>query len=201
MPIENASVISDLNPSWPTGNDPKSGGDDHIRMLKVVMQALYPIGSVVMNTTGANPSTYIGGTWEAYSPGRALVGVGTSDTANAMVWAAGQQSGLETHRLTEAEIPNHVHWIDAPETNTGDAGRHQHAVQTHFNSASVNAENGRVGRAYTSGDNTSTVQTSAVDDHHHSVKIPGFESNGRGGGGAHNNIQPSKAVYIWHRTT
>jgi len=38
MPIEVATTIGGLNPLWPLGTDPKSQGDDHIRMIKSVMQ-------------------------------------------------------------------------------------------------------------------------------------------------------------------
>jgi hypothetical protein len=39
MPVENASTIAELNPLWPLGTDPKEEGDDHLRLLKDVMQS------------------------------------------------------------------------------------------------------------------------------------------------------------------
>ncbi len=36
MGLETGDTISDLNPSWPLGSDPKSQGDDHLRLLKAV---------------------------------------------------------------------------------------------------------------------------------------------------------------------
>ena len=38
MPIEAATTIATLNPLWPLGTDPKSQGDDHIRLTKNVLQ-------------------------------------------------------------------------------------------------------------------------------------------------------------------
>ena len=38
MGLETGDKISDLNPGWPLGSDPKSQGDDHLRLLKVVFQ-------------------------------------------------------------------------------------------------------------------------------------------------------------------
>lgn len=38
MPLETGDTIAELNPAWPLGSDPKSQGDDHIRLVKDVMQ-------------------------------------------------------------------------------------------------------------------------------------------------------------------
>lgn len=42
MSLETATTISGLNASNPTASDPKSQGDDHIRMIKAVLQATFP---------------------------------------------------------------------------------------------------------------------------------------------------------------
>lgn len=42
MSLEAATNISQLNPSNPVGNDQESQGDDHIRMIKAVLQAAFP---------------------------------------------------------------------------------------------------------------------------------------------------------------
>ena len=48
MPLESVtSGIEDLNPSWPTGVDPISQGDDHVRNTKQAVQLSFP------NTSGA----------------------------------------------------------------------------------------------------------------------------------------------------
>ena len=38
MGLETADTIAELDPLWPLGTDPKSQGDDHIRLLKRVLQ-------------------------------------------------------------------------------------------------------------------------------------------------------------------
>lgn len=49
MGLESGDKISDLNPLWPLGSDPKSQGDDHIRLIKKVMQTdVPPIEDVVL---------------------------------------------------------------------------------------------------------------------------------------------------------
>jgi len=45
MAYENATVISGLTPANPTPTDPKSQGDDHIRMLKRMLQNQFPDGA------------------------------------------------------------------------------------------------------------------------------------------------------------
>ena len=39
MGLETGDTIADLNPNWPLGTDPKSQGDDHLRLIKEVMQS------------------------------------------------------------------------------------------------------------------------------------------------------------------
>lgn len=38
MGVESATKISQLNPAWPLGSDPKSEGDNHLRLIKDVLQ-------------------------------------------------------------------------------------------------------------------------------------------------------------------
>jgi hypothetical protein len=57
MPIEAATSNATLNPLWPLGTDPKSGGDDHIRMIKSVLQAtaggaVVKVQRTVLTTSG-----------------------------------------------------------------------------------------------------------------------------------------------------
>ncbi|HGW6103713.1 TPA: hypothetical protein ACNIQM_001841 [Citrobacter werkmanii] len=42
MPIETAQFIDTLQPDWPLGTDPESGGDDHLRMIKQVLKNTLP---------------------------------------------------------------------------------------------------------------------------------------------------------------
>lgn len=42
MSLETAGFIKDLVPTNPEGTDPKSQGDDHLRMLKAVLKAQFP---------------------------------------------------------------------------------------------------------------------------------------------------------------
>jgi hypothetical protein len=42
MGLEISTYINGLTPSWPVSGDPKSQGDDHIRLLKTVLQNSFP---------------------------------------------------------------------------------------------------------------------------------------------------------------
>lgn len=42
MPVETAQYINTLQPDWPLGTDPESAGDDHLRMVKQVLQNTFP---------------------------------------------------------------------------------------------------------------------------------------------------------------
>lgn len=51
MPIETASYLSQLNPNYPASTDPLEQGDDHLRLIKSVLQSTFP------NLTGAVTAT------------------------------------------------------------------------------------------------------------------------------------------------
>ena len=58
-----------------------------------------PVGTIIMSTSSANPSTYMGfGTWAAWGSGRVPVGVNTGDTDFATVEKTG---GSKTHTHTQ----------------------------------------------------------------------------------------------------
>ena len=52
MPLEdNVTGIQDLNPSWPTGVDPVSEGDNHVRLCKSGIQQSFPGMTAAWTTT------------------------------------------------------------------------------------------------------------------------------------------------------
>ena len=83
---------------------------DLIDALKAVggefILSLYPVGSILMNATGTNPGTYLGGTWEAWGSGRVPVGVNASDTS---FDTSEKTGGEKTHTLTPAETAMKAH--------------------------------------------------------------------------------------------
>ena len=51
MALETGTYISDLVVTNPTATDPKSAGDDHLRLIKSTLKATFP------NVTGATTAT------------------------------------------------------------------------------------------------------------------------------------------------
>ena len=67
MGLETGDFIEDLDPNWPLGTDPKSQGDDHIRLIKKTIQGSFPNTSGVVNL-GAQIATQIFTADGTYTP-------------------------------------------------------------------------------------------------------------------------------------
>lgn len=77
---------------------------------QVIGKFIYPVGTVISNTTGINPGTQFGGTWEPFAPGRVLIGAGTgNDGSTSMTFTALGKYGEYYHTLTYDEMPLHSH--------------------------------------------------------------------------------------------
>ena len=67
MTVESASFISGLVPAYPPGSDSISEGDDHLRLLKSVLQGTFPNANAAVNgihtSTSAPTSTSAGLLW------------------------------------------------------------------------------------------------------------------------------------------
>ena len=74
---------------------------DRLDTIASIANAIYPVGSIYISTSSANPSTLFGGTWEQVED-RFLLAAGSTYTA-------GSTGGEATHTLTVAEMPSHSH--------------------------------------------------------------------------------------------
>lgn len=97
--------------------------------MQTAMLALFPVGTILETTNDANPSTYIGGTWELLPGGYTTVSAGTysethnvngTDVTDTYVFTAGSSeftvNGTKTqgeakHQITEGELANHSHTV------------------------------------------------------------------------------------------
>ena len=81
----------------------------------------YPVGSIYMNCSNStNPATLLGfGTWSAFSEGRVLIGIDSSDSD---FDGAEETGGSKTHTLTEAQLPSHRHTIGSNDSTAGFGG-------------------------------------------------------------------------------
>lgn len=72
-----------------------------------IVNLVYPVGSIYLSTSSANPATFLGvGTWAAWGTGRVPVAIDTTQTEFNTVEKTG---GEKTHTLTAAEMPAHSH--------------------------------------------------------------------------------------------
>jgi len=65
MTVESAAFISGLVPAYPPGSDSISEGDDHLRLLKNVLQGTFPNANAAINgihTGTSEPSSKTAGT-------------------------------------------------------------------------------------------------------------------------------------------
>lgn len=67
----------------------------------LILEAVYPVGSIYISVNSTSPQTLFGGTWEAIQ-GKFLLGQSSAHTA-------GSTGGEETHTLTMGEMPEHTH--------------------------------------------------------------------------------------------
>lgn len=104
---------------------------------------IYPVGSIYMTTSSANPGTVFGGTW-AKIQDRFLLGSGSSR-------AAGETGGSSTYSLTVSNMPSHNHGFSLTAASNGShthslsgstssAGAHTHTRGTMNITGSVGSE-------------------------------------------------------------
>lgn len=75
---------------------------------KLVSVPYYRVGDLFLTTIATNPSSYLGGKWELFGPGRCLVCVDTSQSEFNSVKKTG---GSKTVTLNINQIPRHNHAI------------------------------------------------------------------------------------------
>jgi hypothetical protein len=76
MTVETATNISQLNASYPAASDPKSEGDDHIRLVKSTLQATFPgITGVETSSATSNVATKVATTSQVQAAILAATGI------------------------------------------------------------------------------------------------------------------------------
>ncbi len=135
---------------------------------------IYPVGSVISNTTGTNPGTQFGGTWEQFAQGRVLIGAGTgNDGSTSMTFTANGEGGTYTETLTIDQIPSHNHRVRLMPAANEASGYGLTQSPAFQNRPIITGDD--------ANDQRRTLSTSTGD------------------GKSHNNLPPHKAVYYWRR--
>lgn len=151
--------------------------------MQTAMLALFPVGTILETTNDANPSTYIGGTWEQLDAGLTTITAGEykethNGTEDTYVFTAGSSnftrngtsmSGEAEHVITEGELAAHGHPYIAPPRTFAERDINQDAIICPNGNESANAM---------------TYNTSIV-----------------GNNTPHNNLSPLYGVYRFRRLT
>ncbi|MCI9586008.1 MAG: hypothetical protein HFH45_05200, partial [Bacilli bacterium] len=112
-------IYSALNEGYKDLNGKKDNYKNNL------LNKTYPIGSIYITEKNTNPSETLGGTWEAYSKGRSLVGVDPNDINFNEVNKIG---GSKTNTLAVTNLPLHTHSIPVLSGTAASAGAHTNSI-------------------------------------------------------------------------
>ena len=89
-------------------------------LIAKIRNTFWPVGTILATSTNTSPASYLGGSWEAYAPGRTLVGASTTDTDFTLNKQGGAKTidiGRSTDVAAGANFNDHagvyVAWKDA----------------------------------------------------------------------------------------
>lgn len=159
--------------------------------VQAALQAVYPIGSIYINSSVAtNPATLLGfGTWTAFGAGRVPVGY---DASNSNFNAAEKTGGS-----ADAVIVSHTHTysgVSDINTNLPLYGGDSYSSAAYQSGTLItNVAGGANAFLLTQAATT----TSGLDDHTHAYS---GTTASTGVSGANANLQPYITVYMWKRT-
>ena len=160
---------------YDTDNDGKVDNSAKLEGLTVqdILLMMNPVGTIVQNITGVNPSEYIGGTWEQWCKGRFPLGLGTPDKNTLTTFG----------ELTEQELALNFTTVEAT------SGKYYHTL----------TQDEMPAHSHTQYHGSNTTGTAWVGAKGTSEKGSSYTSN-TGGGEPHNNMPPYQTCYYWKRT-
>jgi microcystin-dependent protein len=149
--------------------------------VKAALLAANPVGSIVLNITNTNPSTYIGGTWVAWGSGRVPVGV---DAGQSEFNTVEETGGVKEVTLTAAQsgLPAHTHGVTDP------GHTHVQVIGDPITTVAPSAGAGIIGTANNTNTQSSTTGISINNN------------SAAGASSAHTNLQPYITCYMFKRT-
>lgn len=177
------------------------------KLPALLLNLMYPVGSIYMSTSSTNPTNIMGGTWVAWGAGRVPVGVGTGTDSNSTSQSfssANATGGEYSHLLTASESgqkavttgnqsASHTHGTGHSTMNVFQVMKVLSSDETaryHVASGTKCYVNGGTSTTYI-GERSATGTQSA--SHNHSI-------SGSNAASRHNNIQPYITCYMWRRT-
>ena len=173
-------------------NTKLSAGDFNDARLKNIFNLIYPVDSIFISTSSADPATIYGGSWTAFGAGRTLVGVGTGTDSNSesKVFSASEATAGEyNHTLTQGEMSHNHQWNkkESDGSNTHDNFIKMDRVSNNLEDSTFDDAGNKLNYSdeYEMRQNTYTSANRG---------LTGGTVTG------HNNIQPYITVYMWKRT-
>ena len=168
-------------------------------LQSLILNAVYPVGSIYMSVDPANPSTLFGGTWIAWGSGKVPVGVSANDSDFGTVEKTG---GERKHQLITSEMPAHDHRGTYTEThhytiNIPGSGDSFIEMPSGTDAVKVQYEQTQSASLVRNGSRPVGNQLD-IDYTEKVTALYGVPS--QGGNAAHNNLQPYITCYMWKRT-
>lgn len=165
----------------------------------MLLDLIYPIGSIYWSKNATNPSYLFGGTWVQIKD-KFILAAGDSYKINT-------SGGAATHTLTTAQLPSHTHGVGTLNVTGEFELRHSQGGATVFtNSEQTNnsftaTRNGGT-QLWTSGSQLVTNERNTDLVELNAKSGQGFTGStaSAGSGTAHNNMPPYVTAYCWERT-
>lgn len=151
--------------------------------IALIMNTLYPVGTIYMSVNSANPGSIFGGTWQAWGSGRVPVGVNTSDTSFNTVEKTG---GEKTHKLTanESGTTAHIH--------RGSEETDYYVMNDSPQARNVGITDGVDGEVY-------YIDGQSLPEIKFRHRTATGKAEAKAAASAHNNLQPYITCYMWKR--
>lgn len=129
MGLETGNYISDLVVTNPTSTDPKSQGDDHLRLIKSVLKTTFPLitGAVNVTHTALNYVANVTSDIQAQINAKAAIAgqiwTGIHDFTAATINVATQSVGDASNKAASTAFVSSTAFNAALPSQTGNAGK------------------------------------------------------------------------------
>lgn len=197
-----------------TGTTIDNAITDMQSLQSIILNTVYPVGSLYTSFNSTSPANIIGGTWEQIEncflmAAGSSYAIGTSGgSATHTHTSAAHTHTTAGHTLTTSEMPSHTHIVRGFNAPSNIAGTTRLELQDDGHLVQYNAGGGSVwytgktqgGTAYY---RTVTIGTDGYSDYagggaSHSHGNTG--STTPGATGASSSLPPYKTIYMWQRT-